>query len=122
MNATRTNEYALNNYLACIRTEELLACKCGASQESIHHFLFYRSRWENERRNLRETIGGRWGDLAYALGGWSGRKNRGTQQYVDGPCKRWKPNMKVLKAVIQYVKATKRFQPRAVVAEETGER
>jgi hypothetical protein len=35
--------------------------------------------------------------------------------------KRWKPNIEVLKAVIiQYIKATKRFPPRAVVAEETG--
>jgi hypothetical protein len=38
---------------------------------------------------------------------------------VDRACERWKPNIKVLKAVIQYVKATKRFQPRAVVVEET---
>jgi hypothetical protein len=30
--------------------------------------------------------------------------------------------MKVLKAVIQYVKATKRFQPRAVIIEEIRER
>jgi hypothetical protein len=58
------------------------------------------------------------GDLAYALGGWSGRKNRGSQQYEDGAREKWKPNMKVLKAVIQYVKATKRFQPRSVIIEE----
>jgi len=31
------------------------------------------------------------------------------------------PNTKALKAVIQYVKTTKRFQPRAVVAEEARE-
>jgi hypothetical protein len=62
----------------------------------------------------------RWGDLAYALGGWSGRKDRGTDRLVDRPRERWKPNMKVLKAVIQYVKTTKRFQPRAVMAEELG--
>jgi hypothetical protein len=30
--------------------------------------------------------------------------------------------MKVLKAVIQYVKATKRFQLRVVIIEEIGER
>ena len=61
----------------------------------------------------------RWGDLAYALGGWSGRRDRGTDQLVDRTHERWKPNIKVLKAVIQYIKATKRFQPRAVVVEET---
>jgi hypothetical protein len=30
--------------------------------------------------------------------------------------------VKVVKAVIQFVMATKRFQPRAVVAEDIGER
>jgi hypothetical protein len=39
---------------------------------------------------------------------------------VDGASERWKPNMKVLKAVTQYVKDTKRFQPGATVMEETG--
>jgi hypothetical protein len=34
-------------------------------------------------------------------------------QRKDGPKKRWKPNVKVLKAVIYYVRATKRFQPKA---------
>jgi hypothetical protein len=47
---------------------------------------------------------------------------RGHKQYVDRAREKWKPNMKVLKAVIQYVKATKRFQPRAVIMEEIGER
>jgi hypothetical protein len=37
---------------------------------------------------------------------------------VDGARERWKPNAKVLKAVIQYVKDTKRFQPRATVIED----
>ena len=36
---------------------------------------------------------------------------------VDGPRERWKPSAKVLKAVIQYVKDTKRFQLRATVIE-----
>jgi hypothetical protein len=41
---------------------------------------------------------------------------------VDGARERWKPVMKVFKAVMQYVKDSKRFQSRAVVAEDTGER
>jgi hypothetical protein len=41
---------------------------------------------------------------------------------MDGTREKWKPNMKVLKAAIQYVKVTKRFQPRAVITEEIGER
>ena len=64
----------------------------------------------------------RWGDLTYALGGWSGRRDRGTDQYVDGAREKWKPNTKVVKAVIHFVMATKRFQPRAVAAEDIEER
>jgi hypothetical protein len=105
-----------------MRAEESAACTCRATQESIYHFLFRCSKWREERKNLRDTIGDRWGDLSYALGGWSGRKDRRTQQYVDGTREKWKPNIKVLKAVIEYVKATKRFQPRAVIIEEIGER
>ena len=62
----------------------------------------------------------RWGDLAYALGGWSGRRDRRTNQSVDGAREKWKPNIKVLRAVIQYVKDTRRFQPKAVILGEAG--
>jgi hypothetical protein len=88
--------------------------------ESIEHFLFQCPKWRNERNKLRETIADRWGDLAYDLGGWSGRKDMGTGKSVDGARERWKSNMKVLRAVIEYVKDTKRFQPRATVMEEIG--
>jgi hypothetical protein len=60
----------------------------------------------------------RWGDLAYALGGWSGRTDRETGKPIDGLKRRWKPNVKVLKAVIQYVKTTKRFQPKVQIDQE----
>jgi hypothetical protein len=55
----KTKHTPLNNYLARIGVEESTACTCGASHESIHHFLFRCSRWENEQRNLRETMGDR---------------------------------------------------------------
>jgi hypothetical protein len=58
--------------------------------------------------------------MGYALRGWRRRKDRGTGKLVDGTRERWKPNMKVLRAVIQCVKDTKRFQPRATVIEEIG--
>jgi hypothetical protein len=44
----------------------------------------------------------------------------GTGKFVDGAGERWKPNVKVLRAVTQYVKDTKRFQARAMVMEGTG--
>jgi hypothetical protein len=63
----------------------------------------------------------RWGDQAYALGGWSGRKDGRTQQYVNGAQERWKPNMKVLKAVLQFVKTTK-VSTKGSNSRGTGER
>jgi hypothetical protein len=57
-----------------------------------------------ENRTGKPTAGnrGQVGDLAYALGGWSGRKDRGTGKLADEAKERWKPNMKVLKAANQY--------------------
>lgn len=37
---------------------------------------------------------------------------------MDGLCERWEPSRKVLRAVIQYVRDTKRFQPKATIEEE----
>jgi hypothetical protein len=59
----------------------------------------------------------RWGDLPYALGGWSGRTNGRSGRQVDGPCEKWKPNLKVIKTMIQFVRKTGRCQPRATVVE-----
>ena len=42
----------------------------------------------------------------------------GSGQQVDGPYEKWKPNLKVIKAVIQFVMETSRFQPRATVVDE----
>ena len=87
--------------------------------ESVQHFLFYCPKWRNERTKLREAMADRWGDLAYALGGWSGRRDRRNSRFVDGPREKWKPNLKIIKATIQFVIKTKRFQPKATIAEYT---
>lgn len=52
-------------------------------------------------------MAGRWGDLEYALGGWSGHGDGRTGRFVDGArekWEKWKTNMKVLQPVMQYVK------------------
>jgi ribonuclease HI len=114
----RTGHTPLKEHLARIGIEESAACECGVPRESTEHFLFQCPKWRTERQSLQQTMEGRWGDLAYALGGWSSRIDRNTGETIDGLKKRWKPNMEVLKAVIQYVRATKRFQPRAQVEQE----
>jgi hypothetical protein len=90
-------------------------------------YLFHCPQWRDQQNRLREAMGDRWGDLEYALGGWSGRLERGTKP-VDGPKERWKPKLVVLRAVIQYVKVTQRFRPRTLAEgreeaeEEAGEK
>jgi hypothetical protein len=122
----RTDHTPLNSNLARIGAEESANCTCGTVVESTQHFLFHCPKWRSERSKLRETMASRWGDLAYALGGWSGRIDRRTGKCVDGAPERWKPDMRVIKAMVQYVKDTKRFQPKATVmgeaevAEEVG--
>lgn len=116
----RTNHSGLNSYLGRIGPEESTTCACGTSNETIPHFLFYYSNWVQERAALRVAAGERWADLAYMLGEWSGRQDQSTRKYIDGPRKLWKPDMTVTRAVIQFVKAIGRFQPKAVVEEEDG--
>ena len=114
----RTNFSSLNQHLTQLRVVESAACQCGDETESTMHLSFYCPQWIEERVLLREAMGNRWADLSFALGGWSGRRAGTDQRYVDGPSEEWKPNMAVLKAVITFVKATQRLQPKAL-AEET---
>jgi hypothetical protein len=74
--------------------------------------------WTQDREELRAAMGDRWGDLSYALGGWSGRWSRITEAEVDGPRHTWKPNTQVIKAVINFAKSTQRFHPKALVQQE----
>jgi hypothetical protein len=67
-----------------------------------------------------EAMADRWGDLVYALGGRSGRRDGRAGHFVDGPREKWKPNLQVIKATIQYVMKTARFQPKATLAGEAG--
>jgi hypothetical protein len=97
----RTGHTPLNYNLARIGAEESANCTCGPVVESTQHFLFHCPKWRSEQSKLRETMADRWGDLAYGVGGWSGRKDRRTGKLVDGACERWKLSMRILKAVIQ---------------------
>ena len=115
----RTGHTPLNDNLARIGAEQSANCVCRMGVESVQHFLFYCPKWRNERTKLREAMADRWGDLAYALGGWSGRRDRRNSRFVDGPREKWKPNLKIIKATIQFVIKTKRFQPKATIAEYT---
>jgi hypothetical protein len=43
-----------------------------------------------------------------------------TGRFVDGPREKWKPNLKVIKATIQYVMKIGRLQPKATLAGDAG--
>ena len=58
--------------------------------------------------------------MSYALGGWSGRVERRAGKQTDGNRERWKPDITAMRAVIQFVKATGRFQPLTVPRAEEG--
>jgi hypothetical protein len=102
----RTGKSFLNEYLHKINVAETAACSCGLA-ESIQHFLFSCRRWAQQRTKLREQHGSRFGDLSYALGGYS-RRIEGVRN-IDGPIERWKPDISVVKATIQFTMETGRL-------------
>jgi hypothetical protein len=102
----RTGKSFLNDYLYKINVAETAVCNCGLT-ESIQHFLFSCRRWEQQRTKLREQHGDRFGDLSYALGGYSSRQEGGRN--IDGPIERWKPDISIVKATIQFAKETGRL-------------
>ncbi|RFU26788.1 hypothetical protein B7463_g9554, partial [Scytalidium lignicola] len=114
----RTGHLALNGPMARIHRAESARCQCGVEEETVRHFVFQCPQWTEQRQALREILGERMGDLSYALGGWSGRINRRTRKQIDGSKEKWKPNINAIKAVIQFVKATGRFQSQMAVRGE----
>jgi ribonuclease HI len=119
----RTGKTFLKEYLHKIKASETAACDCGLT-ESIAHFLFSCSRWVRQRAKLRRQHGERFGDLSYALGGYSNRQEGG--ENIDGPIERWKPDIDVVRATIEFAKDTGRLQPSeqdtASAEEEADER
>ena len=103
----RTGKASLNSYLYRIKRAETAECECGLT-ESIPHFLFCCKKWDSQRRKLRTQHGERFGDLSYALGGFSSRLEGG--ESVDGPIERWKPDVDVVRATIQFAIETRRLQ------------
>lgn len=94
----------LNKYLAKIGSIESDICSCGRETESIDHFLFRCPLWIDQRRNIHNIAGSfnRWGDLSFALGGWSGVRK-------DGELPKWRPSIEMVSATIKFALETKRL-------------
>jgi hypothetical protein len=104
----RTSKSFLKEYLHKINASETVDCDCGTI-ESIPHFLFSCRRWEQQRTTLRRQHRNRFGDLSYALGGYSSRQEGGKN--IDGPLEHWKPDINIVKTTIQFAKDTGRLHP-----------
>jgi hypothetical protein len=84
-------------------------CSCGSEDQTIRHLILSCPRWTDERRELREAVGTRPGDVPYLLGGWGTRKDVRTGRLLDGPEEKWKPDIEAVKATIRFLEKTGRL-------------
>jgi hypothetical protein len=96
-------------------------CSCGDDEETIRHLILSCPRWTVERRELREAVGARSGDVPYLLGGWGSRKDVRTGRLLDGPQEKWKPDMEVVKATIRFFEKTGRLTYQQVAEQPSAE-
>ena len=97
----RTGMSCLNGYLHQIGASETDQCTCGRAKETVKHFLFRCSQWDQQRLRLLEQTETRRGCLSFFLGG----------RAASEPEKQWKPNISAVQATIQYAIATGRLNP-----------
>jgi exonuclease III len=96
----RTGMARLNGYLHRIGVAESDLCACGQARETVEHFLFRCSQWDQCRARLFQQTETKKGSLSFFLGGKS----------PTDPAF-WKPNLAAVQATIQYAIATKRLCP-----------
>jgi ribonuclease HI len=117
----RTGHCRLNQYLSRIGLVDEAKCSCGDDEETIRHLILSCPRWTVERRELREAVGARSGDVPYLLGGWGSRKDVRTGRLLDGPQEKWKPDMEVVKATIRFLEKTGRLTYQQVAEQPSAE-
>jgi exonuclease III len=94
----RTGMAQLNGYLHRIGRAETDLCACGQAKETVEHFLFRCSRWNQHRVRMLQQIDTKMGCLSFCLGG---------KALSDPPS--WKPNLAAVRATVQYAIATGRL-------------
>ena len=83
----RTGATRLNSYLHKIGRAESDLCPCGSTSETIKHFLFRCSLWNQQRLRLFKDTSPRNGNLSYCVRG---------KTPADSP--EWAPDMKAVRA------------------------
>jgi len=106
----RTGQNHLNAFRARLKAIESPICECGKGKEDIQHLLVRCEVWKGERRLLREVAGERYSDISFLLGGWSARRVWYTGQPIDGERAKWKPNLQVVKAAVEFMQKTGRME------------
>lgn len=101
----RTGIRRLNSYLAKIQAVESSQCGCKRGNETVDRFFIRCPLWSNLRQEFKRLAANRWGDLSYALGGWSNKRK-------DGPLDRWTPQTAMVSATINFAIATGRLEDR----------
>jgi hypothetical protein len=96
----RTGKARLNEYLHKIKAAETAQCTCGQATESVKHFLFRCTQWDQQRRQLFQETDSRRGCLSFFLGG------RAASEQEKG----WAPNMSAVRATVKYAIATGRLE------------
>ena len=94
----RTGMARLNGYLHRIGAADSDLCACGHAKETVEHFLFRCSQWDQYREILRKQTDTKMGCLSFFLGGKS-----------PSDPEPWKPRLSVVRATIQYAMATGRL-------------
>ena len=83
---------------------------CDQGAETIEHIVL-RPKWDSQRAVLVAVGRAIWGDMSYFLRGYSSRKVRSTDRPVDGLKDKWKPQMEVVRATIEFLMQTGRMKP-----------
>ena len=94
----RTGMARLNGYLHQIGAAESDQCECGQARETVKHFLFRCTRWEEHRTQMLAQTDTRRGNLSFYLGG-----------KAPSDPEKWTPNMDAVRATIKFAMATGRL-------------
>lgn len=94
----RTGMTRLNGYLHRIGASETDQCPCGQARETVEHFLFRCSRWDQYRERMLQQTETKMGCLSFFLGGKAPKDPTS-----------WKPNLAAVRAAVQYTITTGRL-------------
>jgi hypothetical protein len=102
----RTGHCQSNESLFTKGLRESACCEWGRGDETVEHVLLACPRWTDQRRALRTLVGDRCNDVPFLLGGHGRRKVGQSDQLLDGKEENWKPDIKVVKAKIEFLEST----------------